>query len=282
MTLRFLSHVVSMAALTTLLAAAPNPHHAIDQQDGTPSKNEKPLPYSGSDVHEFVVLDYGNRTVRIKPDVPISRPELVRDRNKCFILMSKKDFYLYVYEAQGSDTVLIARYDCCFSLKKGNKQRVGDMRTPSCTLANPFTISQIADASSWSHDFHDGRGTIKAYGNFFLRLVTPGHKGIGIHGSTNNAESVPGRASEGCIRLHDKDIIDLRKNYAFVGMKVIIKDEAVDDYPFEIRALRKQHIERVRHLDPATILTNEAIQKAEALQGRVKKASTPSTPKKRK
>ena len=59
-----------------------------------------------------------------------------------------------------------------------------------------------------------------------MRLKTPGHTGIGIHGSTNNESSVPGRGSEGCIRLRDNDLDELKANYAFVGMKVIIlKDE---------------------------------------------------------
>ncbi len=237
--------------------------------------SEKPLPYSNPDIRERVVLDFGNRTVRLTPDESVSKPGLMRDRQRCFILMSKKDYYLYVYEAQGKDTVMLARYDCAFGLKKGNKERRGDMRTPNSTLSKPFTISQIADASTWRHDFGDGRGNIKSYGDFFLRLVTPGHSGIGIHGSTNNAESVPGRASEGCIRLKDADIIDLRNNYAFLGMKVIIKDEMADDFPFEIRAMRKQHIERLRHLDPAVVLTNEMIQSMPAEQGRVKKAAAP-------
>ncbi len=234
-------------------------------------KAVKPIfPYSSDDIREHVVLDYGIRTVRTDPDNTISFRDKVRDRNKCFIVMSKKDYYLYVYEAQGKDTVLIARYDVCFALKKGNKQKQGDMRTPHCTMKNPFSISQIADASSWSHDFGDGRGSIKSYGDYFLRLVTPGHKGIGIHGSTNNRESVPGRASEGCIRLKDEDIRDLRKNYAFVGMKVVIKAEEVDDLPFEIHAMEKQGIERKRHFDPKKTLTNEQIQNAKTEPGRVK------------
>ena len=144
------------------------------------------------------------------------------------------------------------------------------MKTPHCTMKNPFSISQLADASTWHHDFGDGRGNIKAYGDYFLRLVTPGHSGIGIHGSTNNAESVPGRASEGCIRLLDADIIDLRKNYAFVGMKVVIKAEDVDDLPFEIHAMKRQHIKRLRHFDPKKTLTNEQIQQVTPEQGRVK------------
>ncbi len=228
----------------------------------SPKAAENILPYSDESIREHVVMDHGKRAVRSDADDPIKHPELVKNKQNLFIVMSKKDFYLYVYEAQGKDTVLIARYDCCFSLKKGQKERKGDMKTPHCTMKNPFKISQLADASTWHHDFGDGRGNIKAYGDYFLRLVTPGHSGIGIHGSTNNRESVPGRASEGCIRLKDEDIVDLRKNYAFVGMKVVIKSENTDDYPFEIRAMKKQDVKRKRHFDPKKTLTNEQIQKA--------------------
>lgn len=230
------------------------------------------LPYT-VDVCERVVMDYGNRAIRTAADVTKSFPERMKNRQNCFIVMSKKDYYLYVYEAQGRDTVLLARYDCCFALKKGNKQRKGDMRTPHCTMQNPFKISQIADASAWCHDFGDGRGSIKSYGDFFMRLVTPGHSGIGIHGSTNNRESVPGRASEGCIRLKDEDIKELRKSYAFVGMKVVIKAEEMDDLPFEVRAIKAwedEGIARKRHFDPRKTLSNERIQQAKAEQGRGK------------
>ena len=224
--------------------------------------------YSDDNIRERVVVSHGKRTLQIDADQNFSFPGEMADKSKkhCFIVISKKDYYLYVYEAQGKDTVILARYDCCFGLKKGNKQKRGDMKTPSCTMSNPFTISQIADASSWKHDFGDGRGNIKAYGRYFLRLVTPGHSGIGIHGSTNNEGSVPGRASEGCIRLKDADIIDLRKNYAFIGMKVVIKDESVDDYPFEVKAMQrlkeKKGIVRKRHLNPSNTLSNERVQSA--------------------
>lgn len=231
------------------------------------------FPYSGDEIYEHVVLDYGNKAIRTDADTSISMPHLVKDKNKCFIVMSKKDYYLYVYEAQAKDTVLVARYDCAFSLKKGDKQKKGDMRTPHCTMKNPFSISQIVNASSWHHDFGDGRGSIKSYGDYFMRLVTPGHSGIGIHGSTNNRESVPGRASEGCIRLKDEDIVDLKNNYAFVGMKVVIKGEEVDDLPFEIRAMEAQSIERKRHFNPEKTLSNEQIQKANAEKGRTIKGN---------
>ena len=150
-----------------------------------------------------------------------------------FIVISKKDFYLAVYEVKGRDTLLVKKYPCCVALNPGQKQKRGDMKTPHCTMQNPFKITQIQDAHNWHHDFGDGRGSIRAYGDWFLRLETPGFSGIGIHGSTNNRESVPGRGSEGCIRLLDEDIIDLKKNYAYVGMPVVIKAEDVGLLPFE-------------------------------------------------
>ena len=46
---------------------------------------------------------------------------------------------------------------------------------------------------------------------------------------------MPGRASEGCIRLRDADIITLKEKYAYVGMPVIIKGENEGLLPFEAR-----------------------------------------------
>ena len=156
-----------------------------------------------------------------------------------FIVISKKDLNLRVYDRRGKDTVLLAQFPVCLSKNKGNKQRVGDMRTPESPAGKPFKITAIQDASTWKHDFKDGRGNILAYGHWFLRLLTPGHSGIGIHGSTNNEKSVPGRASEGCIRLLDKDIITLKSKYAYVGMPVIIKAEEQGLLPWETRAKKQ-------------------------------------------
>lgn len=144
------------------------------------------------------------------------------NRDNCFIVISKPELHLSVYENQEGDTVLLARYPVCVGKNFGQKEKKGDMKTPECSFENPFSITEIKPASSWTHDFGDGRGAILAYGNWFMRLKTPGHSGIGIHGSTNNESSVPGRGSEGCIRLLNDDLDTLKANYAFVGMKVIV------------------------------------------------------------
>lgn len=154
------------------------------------------------------------------------------DQSKSFIVISKKELRLYVYADINGDTTRIAHFPVCLSRNKGQKEKAGDMRTPESEPGKPFTIKQIQNASDWHHDFGDGRGDILAYGNWFLRLKTP-FSGIGIHGSTNNENTVPGRDSEGCIRLRDADIITLKENYAYVGMPVIIKAEDQGPLPFE-------------------------------------------------
>ena len=173
-------------------------------------------------------------TVKTKTKVK-TKTSTPKEVKPYFIVISKKDLNLCVYKAEKGDTTLVQQFDACLSKNKGNKQRKGDMRTPESPAGKPFKITQIQDASTWRHDFNDGRGNIKAYGHWFLRLLTPGHSGIGIHGSTNNESSVPGRASEGCIRLRDADIITLKEKYAYVGMPVIIKAENQGLLPFEAR-----------------------------------------------
>ncbi len=151
---------------------------------------------------------------------------VMQNRDNCFIVIDKPRLKLNVFEDQMGDTVLLAQYPVCVALNYGQKQKKGDMRTPESTYDSPFTITQIQPASDWVHDFGDGRGAILAYGNWFMRLKTPGFSGIGIHGSTNNESSVPGRGSEGCVRLLNDDLDELKAKYAFVGMKVVIlKDE---------------------------------------------------------
>ena len=167
---------------------------------------------------EMIAMD----TVDVIPADSATYYSDVINKKNCFILISKPEYRLYVCEVVDGDTIKRVHYPVCVGKNKGQKQKKGDMKTPECTAENPFSITEIVDASQWTHDFGDGRGSILSYGHWFMRLKTPGHSGIGIHGSTNNESSVPGRGSEGCIRLRDDDLIQLKENYAFVGMRVVI------------------------------------------------------------
>ena len=140
-----------------------------------------------------------------------------------FIVINKTDLTLSLIDQNGNT---IKEYLISCAENFGNKLRRGDHKTPE----GFFNINQILNSSALTHDFHDGRGEIEgAYGPWFLRLDVPGFHDIGIHG-TNNPSSIGGRNSEGCIRMNNDDISEL-KTFAFLGMNVIIlpDDESNDN-----------------------------------------------------
>ena len=201
-----------MTIIFSLLAAL----FAMPSCDTPTSSNE--VEKQETIVETIPVMD----TVQAVPTDSATFYSDVVNKKNCFILISKPEYRLYVCEVLNGDTIKRVHYPVCVGKMKGQKQKKGDMKTPECTPENPFVITEIVDASNWEHDFGDGRGSILSYGHWFMRLKTPGFTGIGIHGSTNNESSVPGRGSEGCIRLRDDDLLQLKENYAFVGMRVVI------------------------------------------------------------
>ena len=76
----------------------------------------------------------------------------------------------------------------------GDKQRVGDMRTPE----GSFTVEQVQDASYWTHDFGDGKGQLAP-------------------------DSIGTDATEGCVRLRNADGEKLKEKYIKIGMRVVIR-----------------------------------------------------------
>ncbi len=136
------------------------------------------------------------------------------------IIVDKATMTMTVY---GNGGTPVSIFDVATGRIPGNKVSPGDMRTPE----GRFLISEITDASGWTHDFGDGLGEIEGcYGPWFIRLDTPGHTGIGIHG-THLPASLGRRASEGCIRLLNEHCDSLRHMVA-VGIPVIILPGAPD------------------------------------------------------
>lgn len=134
------------------------------------------------------------------------------------IIVSKQRLQLYVVNEKG-DTLFRCPVSC--GTNRGNKTCVGDRKTPEGT----FNIIKMYDATSWKHDFGDGKGMrVGAYGPLFFRLNVPGFSDIGLHG-TIFPESIGTRSSEGCVRMHNDDIKRLYP-YCHIGMPVTIeKDE---------------------------------------------------------
>ncbi|MBR0316045.1 MAG: L,D-transpeptidase [Synergistaceae bacterium] len=138
------------------------------------------------------------------------------NNGKYNILINKSTFTLSLFK--GSE--LVKNYPVAVGRNTGDKQYVGDNRTP----VGDFKIVSIENASKWKHDIGDGKGKIAgAYGPWFLRLDAKGWKGIGIHG-THDPDSRGTNATEGCIRLSNEDIDEL-KQYAYRNMPVIIREQ---------------------------------------------------------
>lgn len=138
------------------------------------------------------------------------------------IIVSKKQLQLYVVDEK-NDTLFQCPVACGKNL--GNKTRIGDRKTPEGT----FKIIKMYDATSWKHDFGDGKGMREgAYGPLFFRLNVPGFNDIGLHG-TIFPETIGTRSSEGCVRMRNEDIKRLYR-YCYIGMPVVIeKDEITEE-----------------------------------------------------
>ena len=143
------------------------------------------------------------------------------DQKKYQIFIKKNAFTLYLLDDKKN---VIKAYDCTIGKNPGQKQKRGDMKTPTGT----FYVDEICDASGWTHDFGDGKGEIKgAYGPWFISINTDEMSkgawgGIGIHG-THLPNLMRVRASEGCIRLQNQNVNEL-KQYVRVGTKVVIEE----------------------------------------------------------
>lgn len=129
------------------------------------------------------------------------------------VLIEKKNHRLTVLR----DGKKLKEFRVAVGKNGGDKQRVGDMRTPE----GAFPVQRIENASKWTHDFRDGKGAIdNAYGPLFIRLKADPWKGIGIHG-THDPKSIGTDVTEGCIRLDNNDLLEFRELIA-VGTKVLI------------------------------------------------------------
>lgn len=149
------------------------------------------------------------------------RAELDKVQNARIILISKQEMRLRLIDYKGNE---LFNAPVAVGMNVGNKQKVGDLRTPE----GVFQVVDIQHASDWKHDFGDGKGMVKgSYGDYFIRLAVPGHKGIGIHG-THLLESIGTRASEGCIRMNNEEL-NLLVTLIYPPLTVVITPGVEDE-----------------------------------------------------
>ena len=129
------------------------------------------------------------------------------------IIVSKKDLTLYVVSEEG-ETLYRCRIAC--GKNKGDKVSEGDGRTPE----GEFSVMSISDSRNWLFE-PEGRRIPNCYGPWFIRIRIPKwNHSIGIHG-TGSPRSIGTRASLGCIRCHNNDIVNVIK-YVSPGCPVTI------------------------------------------------------------
>jgi len=138
------------------------------------------------------------------------------------IIVDKANFSLILADKYGA---IEKEYGIACAMNYGNKQEVGDNKTPE----GVFPINQILFSHNLYHDFGDGNGPIAhAYGPWFLRLDVPDFTSIGIHG-THLPESIGTRSTEGCIRLTNEDIKELKRR-VYVGMPVMVLPDSCGNH----------------------------------------------------
>lgn len=166
------------------------------------------------------------------------QPTVNLDAKNKIIIVDKQNQKLTIYDAFFGP---IKAFDVSTGENVGNKSMKGDLKTPE----GIFPVIGIEDASDWTYDFNDGNGeTPGAYGPLFIRLKVDSHTifkngstnieytsgneftGIGLHGTHLN-NLIGSRASHGCIRLRNEDLIEVKK-YIEPGTLVAIIPGKID------------------------------------------------------
>ena len=120
------------------------------------------------------------------------------------LIVDKEKLIMTVINYKGA---ILNTFPVSVGANYGQKLERGDLRTPQ----GIFKIVTVEDSRGWSFDFEDDSlPPIKgAFGPYFFRLGTE-FQGIGIHG-THDPSGIGKRATHGCIRLRNVDLVKLKK-----------------------------------------------------------------------
>lgn len=148
--------------------------------------------------------------------------KLLHSTTPYFIIVDKGSMHVILYDKYGIET---KSYLCACSRHYGAKHKFRDNRTPE----GFFSAEGIYDSRTWLYTNDNGYTSPAkgVYGPRFIRLQTPVTRSVGIHG-TNSPNSPGKRCSHGCIRILNKNILELVK-YAQKGMPIIVNPSAKDD-----------------------------------------------------
>lgn len=146
---------------------------------------------------------------------------LLKSPYNYFIVVDKPSMYVVLYDRFGVEQ---HAYRMACSKKYGTKHKRRDNRTPE----GFFSAEGIYNSTDWLYTDDDGN-TSKVKGQFgprFIRLKTDVTTQIGIHG-TCAPWALGRRASHGCIRIHNDNIMELVK-YVEPGTPIIVNPSERD------------------------------------------------------
>lgn len=146
---------------------------------------------------------------------PSYAKRLLENEYSKFIVVDKGRMRVILYDKYGRE---LKSYKMACARNFGTKHKRADSRTPE----GFFSVQGIYDSTDWLFTDDNGR-TSKKKGQFgprFIRISTPVSSQIGIHG-TCAPWSVGSRASHGCIRITNEQILEL-VGLVEVGMPVIV------------------------------------------------------------
>ena len=203
---------------------------AINVDSASIAKSDVPVP--GDSAYKFSgtkeIIDYlksrpdaakyeGGIIYTMAEQVPDYASQLIAQLSKYsrFIIVDKASMHVILYDKYGQ---VEKSYRMACARNYGTKHKKADSRTPE----GFFSLEGKYDSTDWLFT-NDNGYTSPARGQFgprFLRIKTPVSMQIGIHG-TASPGSIGRRASHGCIRITNENIMELY-GLAEKGMPVIV------------------------------------------------------------
>lgn len=193
--------------------------------DGEPTQESDPDPYihmpdTESQLEFMRESGFWDRyATGILPKMAQEQPDycerLLNNRFDRFIIVDKGKMKVFLYDKFGN---VEKKYGMACAKNFGTKHKKGDSRTPE----GFFSVEGRYNSTDWLFTDDDGVTSPKKgqFGPRFIRLLTPGTRAIGIHG-TCAPWSIGGRSSHGCIRITNDNIMEL-VDLVEPGMPVIV------------------------------------------------------------
>ncbi len=217
--------------------------------------------------------------------------KLLKNSFDYFIVVDKPSMFVVLFDRYGVEK---RAYKMACSKRYGTKHKRRDNRTPE----GFFSAEGIYNSTEWLYTDDDGNTSpIKGqFGPRFIRLKTDVTSQVGIHG-TCAPWSLGRRASHGCIRIHNDNIMELVR-FAKPGMPIIVNPSKYDievntkegytvptiniGKPVELRVPKPEELQEIdtikEEIDTTIVVTTDSISVADSVKVIESTPITPNAP----